>query len=165
MKLINQKFGELTVISGAGSNYIDRWLCQCSCGNFTVVLGTALRTGLAKSCKGLEILPKGSAKIRMRNWVKRNKPRPELCEKCKTNPATDLSSNITKCGRGFDDYEWLCKSCRFLKAMRKSKDIYEIRKSYACGTFTQEELAISYGMNIETIDQIIQYKGAYSEMK
>lgn len=163
--MIDQKFGKLTVISG--TNYSDKWICQCSCGNFAVILGTALRTGLAKSCEGLEILPQKDANHRIRRWVRRNKPRPELCERCNESPATDLSSDITnkkECSRAFADYKWLCRSCRFLKAMRKSKDIYEIRKSYACGTL-QKELAVSYRMSIETIDQIIQYKGIYTEMK
>lgn len=164
---IKQQFGKLTVLSGAGGNYIDKWLCQCSCGNFTVVLGMALRTGLAKSCRGLEILSEGSARSCLHNWMRKNKPRPKLCERCKKNPATDFSSKgiSSQCGRSFDDYEWVCRSCRFLKAMTKSKDIYEIRKSYACGTFTQEELAMSFSISMKTIGQIIQCKGAYSEMK
>ena len=89
-----KKFGELTVINYRRG---DKWLCQCSCSNFAVARGTALRTGLAKSCKDLEILSKESTNYRsMQDWIKRNKPRPELCDSCKENPVETAVSSQQK---------------------------------------------------------------------
>lgn len=55
--LTGQRFGRLTVKERAGT-YISpadlskaaTWLCECDCGNTTVVLGRNLRTGGTKSC-------------------------------------------------------------------------------------------------------------------
>jgi hypothetical protein len=50
--LTNKKFGYLTVIKidhkDKFRNYY--WLCQCECGNQTIVLGSNLRTGKTTSC-------------------------------------------------------------------------------------------------------------------
>lgn len=50
--LIGQRFGKLTVIENMGKlnkkHYF--WKCKCDCGNETVVLGSALRSGNTKSC-------------------------------------------------------------------------------------------------------------------
>ena len=50
--LTGQKFGELTVIklSDKVQGRSRMWVCQCSCGNITTVLGTSLRNGNTKSC-------------------------------------------------------------------------------------------------------------------
>ena len=54
--LTGQRFGRLTVIRRA-EDYISpkgharaQWLCQCSCGNKTVVIGNDLRRQRTKSC-------------------------------------------------------------------------------------------------------------------
>lgn len=170
--MINQKFGELTVINKVGQ-YGDKWLCQCSCGNFTVVLGTILRTGLAKSCEKLEKLStrSGNKKV-MHAWIKRNKPRPELCEQCNNRPVTVLSHKEAKAPRvyrrNFNDYEWLCKRCFAIKKWEEKpeivndKDVYEIRKLYALKTFNQRKLALIFEVNMRTISCIVNYKDIYS---
>lgn len=50
--LTGQVFGRLTVLERHGSapNGSALWLCQCSCGNLSIVLGTQLRGGYTKSC-------------------------------------------------------------------------------------------------------------------
>ncbi|RHO08431.1 AP2 domain-containing protein [Clostridium sp. AM22-11AC] len=49
--LTGQRFGRLVVIERAGSRGGKAtWLCQCDCGNQTVVIGGILRRGLTKSC-------------------------------------------------------------------------------------------------------------------
>lgn len=46
-----QKFGKLTVMSFNGiTNTGAQWLCQCECGNTTVVTRNHLVTGTTKSC-------------------------------------------------------------------------------------------------------------------
>lgn len=54
--LVGQEFGKLTVIermpthiSPKGKHVIE-WLCQCECGNYTIVTASSLRSGHTKSC-------------------------------------------------------------------------------------------------------------------
>ena len=48
----NAKFGELTVIrrNGQTNGHKIKWLCRCSCGKYTTVIGKLLRNGHTKSC-------------------------------------------------------------------------------------------------------------------
>lgn len=50
--LTGERFGRLTVISRERNNRRGNalWICQCDCGNETVVLGERLRNGKTKSC-------------------------------------------------------------------------------------------------------------------
>ena len=49
--LTGQTFGRLLVLERAGSkNGRAAWLCECICGNKTVVSGEVLRRGTSKSC-------------------------------------------------------------------------------------------------------------------
>jgi len=50
--LSGQVFRYLTVISRASNNKAGhvRWLCQCECGNQSIVAASALRSGVVKSC-------------------------------------------------------------------------------------------------------------------
>ena len=51
--MIGQKFYRLTVLQRAEStpgNRGKRWLCQCECGNQTIVRNDSLKNGRSKSC-------------------------------------------------------------------------------------------------------------------
>lgn len=56
--LTGQRFGRLVVTGRAPENYradngfttIPRYICQCDCGNTTVVLRSNLKTGRTRSC-------------------------------------------------------------------------------------------------------------------
>lgn len=53
--MIGKVFGRLTVIDKAPkTDKHPKWLCQCSCGNKSVVRGTPLRTGKILSCGCLQ---------------------------------------------------------------------------------------------------------------
>lgn len=54
--ITGRKYGRLTVIERApnGKGYKTRWLCQCECGNQTIVQGESLRTGATRSCGCLQ---------------------------------------------------------------------------------------------------------------
>ena len=56
IELVGQRFGQLTVISRAGSASYDgaTWLCQCDCGNDAIKNGQGLRIGRVKSCGCLQ---------------------------------------------------------------------------------------------------------------
>ena len=47
---VGNRYGELLVVERDKSNNGAFWLCKCSCGNYTVVKGSNLRTGNTKSC-------------------------------------------------------------------------------------------------------------------
>lgn len=53
--MTGRRYGRLTVIERVGTSKADgqgrpTWLCQCDCGNTTIVIGANLRAGLTKSC-------------------------------------------------------------------------------------------------------------------
>lgn len=53
--MTGQKYGRLLVVERAGTSGVDgqgrpTWLCQCECGNQTVVIGANLRAGMTRSC-------------------------------------------------------------------------------------------------------------------
>ncbi len=51
MDLTNHQYAQLTVISHVGNiGKRSQWLCQCDCGNTTIVDATNLRRGSTKSC-------------------------------------------------------------------------------------------------------------------
>lgn len=61
MDLTGATFGRLTALHFAGRETgVSKWACKCSCGNLTVVTGTALTSGASASCGCLarEILVK-----------------------------------------------------------------------------------------------------------
>lgn len=54
--LTGQKFGKLTVLKYSHSkNHRSYWLCQCECGNTTIVSASELRTENTKSCGCLRV--------------------------------------------------------------------------------------------------------------
>jgi len=52
LDLLKKRFGQLEVISLAGSDSFGHslWRCKCDCGNEKVVMGDHLRRGLTGSC-------------------------------------------------------------------------------------------------------------------
>ncbi len=51
LNLIGQRFGKLIVLDFSHIHKNNtKWLCQCDCGNETVVFGSALINGVTKSC-------------------------------------------------------------------------------------------------------------------
>ena len=52
LNLVGMKFGQLTVLSEAGSNKHKKvcWLCKCECGNLTTVPGSHLKNNHTTSC-------------------------------------------------------------------------------------------------------------------
>lgn len=50
--LAGKKFGKLTVLERVENSSARqlRWLCQCDCGNRTIVQGASLKNGTSKSC-------------------------------------------------------------------------------------------------------------------
>lgn len=63
--LVGKRFGKLTVIERAGESKSGnvKWLCECDCGNKTIVVGSFLKNGNTRSC--------GCGKIKHREKDKR----------------------------------------------------------------------------------------------
>lgn len=49
---VGLRFGLLTVVERAHNDNLSKtqWLCQCNCGNTTIVKGNSLQQGVTKSC-------------------------------------------------------------------------------------------------------------------
>lgn len=47
----------------------------------------------------------------LHNWIRRRKPMPIVCEKCKENKPYDLANISQKYNRTPEDFEWLCRKC------------------------------------------------------
>ena len=54
--LVGQRFGQLLVIERRSNNSYGqtRWLCQCDCGNKTIVYASNMRSGHTQSCGCLQ---------------------------------------------------------------------------------------------------------------
>jgi hypothetical protein len=47
----------------------------------------------------------------LHRWVTRHKPKPKVCEICKTKEPYDLANISGKYKRDVSDFQWLCRSC------------------------------------------------------
>ena len=93
--ITGQKFGRLTVVryEGAAKNGNATWLCQCDCGQRTIVDGYRLRKGATTSCGCYrrEVMREKS-EDRSQNW-----PKESICRhgrrqfECDVNRALDQS--------------------------------------------------------------------------
>ncbi len=64
----------------------------------------------------------------LHDWVKKRKPKPNLCEKCKKKRPHDLANISQKYKRDIKDFEWLCRRCHMKKDGRLNKLNKGIRK-------------------------------------
>lgn len=166
--MIGQKFGRLTVLEQAKNDKPGCWwLCHCSCGNLIIRPTNHLRSGRNKSCGCLKHeLQERRGYQATHDWLRKNKPKPKLCERCKEKPATDLSYNGIS-SKGYsqnpDDYEWLCRSCHMLKdigngAIITEALIHRIRELYTTNANTQRELADLFNISQSTVNNITKHK-------
>lgn len=158
--LVGQQFGELLVLEQAeSSSGKRRWLCQCSCGNRSVVFGINLTRGATVSCGckrskdltgqrfgKLTVLgrsdqygPRGARKVRL--WECR-------CD-CGaiTYKATDTLTN--------PDVS-MCKDCAAEYSIKKARE----KAGFVGGTQVSRIAVIS-----ETSDNISGYRGVYYDGK
>lgn len=47
----------------------------------------------------------------LHEWVRRNKPKIEICEQCNKNKSFDIANISGKYLRDVNDYKWMCRSC------------------------------------------------------
>jgi len=51
----------------------------------------------------------------LHDWIKRYKPKPEKCERCKISEPFDIANISGKYFRDLNDFEWLCRKCHMTK--------------------------------------------------
>jgi len=49
----------------------------------------------------------------LHTWIRKNKPKPELCENCGINPPKDLHSIGHTYLRDVTQWKWLCRKCHY----------------------------------------------------
>lgn len=54
----------------------------------------------------------------LHSWIKRHKPKPNICEDCKKNKPYDLANISGKYLRDIADYKWICRRCHMIKDNR-----------------------------------------------
>jgi len=140
--LTGQQFGRLTVIKRVKNNkhHQIRWLCQCDCGNYVVVVGNSLRQRLTKSCGCLSI----------ESTIKRNTVHGHNNCNYRSKTYTVWDAMIQRCnnsnhpsyknygGRGIRVCEAWLKFENFLKDMGESSDKMSIDRINNNGDYCKE---------------------------
>lgn len=111
LDIVGKRFGMLTVIDYAGKDSGNNtlWLCECDCGNQTVVRGTAIKHGRTKSCGCLnereDLAEQRFGRLTVLEYIGTNKRRESLwlcecdCGNQAIIPKTALKTSHTKsCG-------------------------------------------------------------------
>lgn len=62
-------------------------------------------------CSGIVKYKIGRGYDAIHAWVRKRKPKPALCENCKTCPPMDLANISGEYKRDINDYLYLCRSC------------------------------------------------------
>ena len=47
----------------------------------------------------------------LHRWIERHKPKPKICEICKTKKPYDLANISGEYKRDINDFQWLCRTC------------------------------------------------------
>lgn len=53
-------------------------------------------------------------------WVRKNKPKPELCVNCNKRKSFEVHNIDKKYTRDLNQWEWLCRSCHLFKEGRSN---------------------------------------------
>lgn len=150
MDLSNKRFGRLVVVSEVRRDKHRNiiWLCACDCGKLTEQRSNTLNMGLAQSCGCLKKERARSRMLSEKNptwkaipslgalhaWIRRRKPKPKKCERCKKSIPQDLANISGKYLRDVNDFEWLCRKCHMTDderiIRRKQNGQFERAKQY-----------------------------------
>jgi len=63
-------------------------------------------------------------------WVRRNKPKPNTCEKCGIKPIYELANINGEYIRDINNYQWLCRSChsKMHRGKEWGKKMFKLRE-------------------------------------
>lgn len=114
--LTGQRFEKLTVIRQEGRNENGEmyWLCQCDCGNTTVVKGYYLKSGRIKSCGCMRTFEKANKARQAKKYEKiwgGNMPEVQNAVEIKECPFCGKPANLTTLF--YDKSRWTvqCSTC------------------------------------------------------
>ena len=142
---IGNKYGKLTVICQATDKEYPRphWICECECGNITIVHGNALRQGKTTSC--------GCNHLGQTTTIKIGQKFGKLTVVSKGSPAKDYASR------------WICRcECGSITLVRSSNLLRGISRSCGCVNSWGEE-TISQWLSDKKIKFSKQY--TFSDLK
>lgn len=60
-------------------------------------------------------------------WMRKHKPKKEVCEKCGEKKQLDLANKSGEYKRDVDDYEWLCRRCHLINDKVIDGMIYNLK--------------------------------------
>lgn len=66
--------------------------------------------------------------VAIHDWIKRWKPKPEVCEICGEKKKLELSSKTHEYSRDLEEYRWLCRSCHMKYDYEKGFRIFKGNK-------------------------------------
>ena len=89
-------------------------------GHKGIVINLGSKNGM---WKGNEVSYKN-----LHGWIRRHKPKVELCENCNKEKSYDVANISGKYKRDINDYEWLCRRCHMkgdgrMKNLEKGREI------------------------------------------
>lgn len=142
--LVGKRFGRLTVMKKTSSNFQIFWLCECDCGNTTLVTTSHLNSGHTKSCGCFSReLAKERAKKMRSNGNKKDLTGKRFGKL--TVIEEDPKANPLK---------WLCKcDCGNIKSVRPHS--LKTGSTRSCGCLRKETQQI-LGSNPKTIAKRIE---------
>lgn len=128
--------------SNTKDNWYNRKFCNsecrskrwdlCECGNKKLrsskhckVCCHILQRGIPQNLNESNGMWKGNNVGRgaLHVWIKKRKPKPNLCGKCHKNKPYDLTNISGKYKRDVNDFEWLCRRCHMIKDGRLKNNL------------------------------------------
>jgi len=97
--------------------------------------------------------------ISLHEWIRNRKPKPDLCEECKSKPPHDVANISGEYKRDVNDYEWLCRSCHMKKDGRmdrlhpnkwNAKEIDMLNGLYP--DHTQEQISVMMNKSVKAVN-------------
>ena len=77
----------------------------------------------------------------LHEWVRKRKPKPELCEDCKKEPPRDLANISGEYKTDINDFKWICRRCHItednrIEQLRKNAEAMKsnITECKSCGS-------------------------------
>jgi hypothetical protein len=83
----------------------------------------------------------------LHGWVRRHKPKPDLCEYCKKVPPYDLANISQEYKRDINDFEWICRKCRMnkdkrIKILESYRQLVPKGESHWCHKLTERQVRL-----------------------
>ncbi|KKL08083.1 hypothetical protein LCGC14_2579420 [marine sediment metagenome] len=84
---------------------------KCKCGNTKTKISNTCRRCYGEGPNNPQWKGDKVTRVPLHKWIKRHKPKPDVCEKCNKVPPFDLANISQEYKRDINDFEWLCRLC------------------------------------------------------